>query len=256
MKMNKILTLLLCTTLVFTSCGEDNDDNIVTNANVNFNFSHTWDGTTINNTNLTTETVTNANGEVLNMVRLRYLVSKFQLTNSNGTTYSFDGYKFTDLEDETSYNFSPENNTIPTGTYTLKFVWGFNEEDNIDGSYLDLNSASWNWPAMLGGGYHFLQFDGMYNVDTTPAPFNFHNGTARVSTDVFEQNFVIITLETPIIVTNDATINVNMNIAELFKNPNTWDLNVLDTPLMPNYNAQKMMQQNVESLFNIEGITQ
>ena len=26
--------------------------------------------------------------------------------------------------------------------------------DNIDGEYVDLNSASWNWPGMLGGGYH------------------------------------------------------------------------------------------------------
>ena len=105
---------------------------------------------------------------------------------------------------------------------------------------------------MLGGGYHFLQFDGMYNVDTTPSPFNYHNGTARVSVGNFEQNFAIIELETPLNITKNATINVNMNISEFFKNPNTWDLNVLDTPLMPNYNAQKMMQENVMSVFNVE----
>ena len=246
----------MCVALALTSCGEDMDDNALSNANINFKFSHTWDNTLINSSNLTTQTLTNENGENINITHIRYLISKLQLVNSSGTTFTFDGYKFTDLENENTYNFTPENNSIPTGTYTLKFVWGFNEEDNIDGDYLDLNSASWNWPAMLGGGYHFLQFDGMYNVDTTPSPFNYHNGTARVSVGNFEQNFAIIELETPLNITKNATINVNMNISEFFKNPNTWDLNVLDTPLMPNYNAQKMMQENVMSVFNVEGITQ
>lgn len=246
----------MCVALALTSCSEDMDDNALANANINFKFSHTWDNTLINSSNLTTQTLTNENGENINITHIRYLISKLQLVNSSGTTFTFDGYKFTDLENENTYNFTPENNSIPTGTYTLKFVWGFNEEDNIDGAYLDLNSASWNWPAMLGGGYHFLQFDGMYNVDTTPSPFNYHNGTARVSVGNFEQNFAIIELETPLNITKNATINVNMNISEFFKNPNTWDLNVLDTPLMPNYNAQKMMQENVMSVFNVEGITQ
>jgi len=254
--MKQIFALLMCVALALTSCGEDMDDNALSNANINFKFSHTWDNTLINSSNLTTQTLTNENGENINITHIRYLISKLQLVNSSGTTFTFDGYKFTDLENENTYNFTPENNSIPTGTYTLKFVWGFNEEDNIDGAYLDLNSASWNWPAMLGGGYHFLQFDGMYNVDTTPSPFNYHNGTARVSVGNFEQNFAIIELETPLNITKNATINVNMNISEFFKNPNTWDLNVLDTPLMPNYNAQKMMQENVMSVFNVEGITQ
>ena len=254
--MKQIFALLMCVALALTSCGEDMDDNALSNANINFKFSHTWDNTLINSSNLTTQTLTNENGENINITHIRYLISKLQLVNSSGTTFTFDGYKFTDLENEDTYNFTPENNSIPTGTYTLKFVWGFNEEDNIDGAYLDLNSASWNWPAMLGGGYHFLQFDGMYNVDTTPSPFNYHNGTARVSVGNFEQNFAIIELETPLNITKNATINVNMNISEFFKNPNTWDLNVLDTPLMPNYNAQKMMQENVMSVFNVEGITQ
>ncbi|MGB2685566.1 MAG: MbnP family protein, partial [Olleya sp.] len=124
-------------------------------------------------------------------------------------------------------------------------------------AYPILNTASWNWPEMLGGGYHFLQFDGMYNVDTPdPLPFNYHNGTARIEDGLFEQNFATITLDTPITITTKTTIEVKMNIAELFTNPNTWDLNVLDTPLMPNYDAQKMMQENILSVFTIGEITQ
>ncbi|WP_452220622.1 MbnP family protein [Lacinutrix salivirga] len=254
--MRKILMLLAISALTFNSCHEDNDDNTTANANVSFNFTHHWEDTAINSTNLETETVVNANGESMSFARLRYLVSKLQLVNTNGDIYTFNGYKFTDLSNESTYNFTPENNTIPIGEYTLKFIWGFNEEDNIDGAYQDLNSASWNWPAMLGGGYHFMQFDGMYNINTTPMPFNFHNGTARVSMDEFEQNFAVIELTTPITITQNTSIDVKMNIAEFFKNPNTWDLNVLDTPLMPNYEAQKMMQENVMSVFSIGTVSQ
>lgn len=257
--MKKILTLILIS-LAYLACSEDLDDNItpaLPTASVSFNFTHNWDGTTINSSNLTTEIVINDHGEVMSMERIRYLVSRLELVNSNGQTYGFDGYKFTDLSDESTYDFTPENNTIPTGTYTLKFIWGFNETDNIDGAYLDLNSASWNWPAMLGGGYHFIQFDGMYNVDSTsPAPFNYHNGTALISPGVFEQNYAEIELTSEISITNNATIEVKMNIAEFFKNPNSWDLNVLDTPLMPNYTAQKMMQENVATVFSLGTISQ
>jgi len=252
------LRLIALLALGFTILTCDNDDNNQQPVDVTFAFTHNWDGTIIDAQNLTSTTVTNQNGEIMEFTRLRYLISQFELVNENGTTYSFDGYKFTDLSNSQSYDFTPVNNTIPPGNYTLKFIWGFNQADNIDGDYVELNSASWNWPPMLGGGYHFLQFDGFYNVNTTPSIFNFHNGTARVSTNpnVFEQNFVNIELPSMITITNNATIEVEMNIAEFFKNPHQWDLNVLDTPLMPNYNAQKMMQDNVETVFSIGTITQ
>ena len=256
--MKKIATLLIVLFVAF-ACNNDNNIEVTSSsdADVTFNFTHIWDETLITSSNLENETVTNANGEVINMDRIRYLVSRFELVNTSGESFAFEGYKFTDLSDEASYNFVPELNTIATGTYTLKFIWGFNETDNIDGAYGDLNIANWSWPAAIGGGYHFMQFDGMYNVDTTnPSPFNFHNGTARVNDGVFEQNFAVIELETPIQISGDAVIEVKMDIAEFFKNPNTWDLNVLDTPLMPNYDAQKMMQQNVTSVFSIGEISE
>ncbi len=250
--LKKISILTLVLSLFLISC--ENDDNNTPNTQVSFNFTHTWDGTAIDNNNLTSINVTNQNGEIMNFTRIRYLVSRFELVSvQTGTSYSFEGYKFTDVSDNTTYNFTPTNNTIPSGDYRLNFIWGFNEEDNIDGEYVDLNSASWNWPSQLGGGYHFLQMDGQYNINTTPSNYNFHNGTARASTNpsVYEQNFAEISLDEIIAVSDNNSIEVIMNFAEFFKNPNTWNLNALDTPLMPNYMAQKMMQENVGSVFSI-----
>ena len=140
---------------------------------------------------------------------------------------------------------------VPEGNYTLSFIYGFNQADNIDNAYNDLNTASWNWPAMLGGGYHFLQFDGMYDVNTdTPKPFNYHNGTARVSEGVFEQNFVPFNLTNNLQIEAGSVIEIKMDIAEWFKNPYSWDLDMYNTPLMPNYEAQKLMQQNAATVFS------
>jgi hypothetical protein len=167
-----------------------------------------------------------------------------------------EGYKFTDLAQEDSYNFSPETNELPAGNYRLQFIWGFNDTDNVDGAYPDLNSASWNWPTMLGGGYHFLQMDGNYNINNNASAYNYHNGTARASIDppVFESNFQTIAFSESFEIKAETTIEIRMDFSEFFENPHQWDLNVLDTPLMPNYTAQKMMQDNVLSVFGIEQI--
>lgn len=256
MEKTKIHTLLIATMALLFACGDSSNEDTVDDVLIVFNFTHTWDNTIIDSTNLNSITVTNENGEVINMQRLRYLVSRFELENEDGTIYRFNGYKFTDVSDTSTYNFSPENNIIRAGEYTLRFIWGFNEEDNEDGAYADLNGASWNWPPMLGGGYHFLQFDGTYNVNTdTPMSFNFHNGTARVSPDVFEQNFAEIEFSETLTIGRSSSLEIKMNIAEFFRNPNTWNLNELDTPLMPNYIAQKMMQANVMSVFSVGKIS-
>ncbi|MBO3115369.1 hypothetical protein J4050_01340 [Winogradskyella sp. DF17] len=255
--MKRLLITLMIIASISYSCSDD--DSRPSSANVNFVFSHTWDDVSIDNDNLNTINVTNENGELLDFTRIRYLISRFEFTNiEDGTSFLFNGYKFTDLSQTSTYNFSADNNTIPTGRYRLRFVWGFNEADNIDGAYLDLNSASWNWPAPLGGGYHFLQMDGQYNIDSTPSNYNFHNGTARFSENppVYEQNFKVIDFYEIIEVNDNTSVEVIMNISEFFKNPHRWDLNILDTPLMPNYEAQKMMQDNVETVFSLGEITQ
>ena len=42
-----------------------------------------------------------------------------------------------------------------------------------------------------------------------------------------------------------------MNLAEWFKNPKTWDLNLLNTGLMGNYDAQRKMNENGQSVFSV-----
>ena len=47
-----------------------------------------------------------------------------------------------------------------------------------------------------------------------------------------------------------------MNIAQWFKEPNLWDLNVLNQMLMPNSQAQIQMFQNGQNVFSLGNVSQ
>lgn len=272
----KKIALLLILVIAFVGCDSDNDsldpilgctdessenhdpnatqddDSCTYPMQVNINLSQNWDGTNVTSADFSTTEFTNEHGEILTISKLRYLISKVILYDSEGNGVEVEDYKLADLEDENSLIFT-SNSEIHSGTYTrISFVYGFNEVDNIDSEYLDLNAASWNWPGMLGGGYHFMQLEGNFNdTNGDQQPFAYHNGTARVSEGVFEQNFITVEID-GLSIDRDATIDIKMNLAEWFKNPNTWDLNVLSGSLMGNYDAQIMMNQNGQNVFSVE----
>ncbi|MFT5959529.1 MAG: hypothetical protein ACI8VJ_001287, partial [Polaribacter sp.] len=147
---------------------------------------------------------------------------------------------------------------LTEGSYVLSFRFGFSDEDNTDGAYQDLNSVSFNVPEMLGGGYHFMQFNGKYlDTNSEESGFNYHTIRAVDRTDPnnleFEDTSFEVNLGT-IKITNTTEIEIEVNLAEWFKNPNTWNLNELNTVLMPNFEAQKMMSANGKSVFSLGAI--
>lgn len=255
--MKKIVFLLA---IAFAAIGCSNDDdgnNIPVTAAVSFNFTQNWGVTEITPSNYTSGVYQNAAGNYVSIDRLRYLISRVELHKADGTTVSFDGYQLIDLADAGSLSFNPSE-SVATGDYTgISFVYGFNEEDNVNGAYPDLNAADWNWPTMLGGGYHFMQMDGNFDDSNGASqPYNFHNGTARVSDGIFEQNFISFDFDKNFTISGNVTIEIAMDISEWYKNPLTWDLNDRSVNLMMNYLAQKDMQRNGATVFSIGAITQ
>ncbi|WP_410006795.1 MbnP family protein [Aequorivita nionensis] len=233
------------------------DGSCVYNKNITFNFTQNWDGQSVTNADFNNTIFTNEFGSLLTITKLRYLISRISLHKADGSTVDFDEYKLIDLTDPASLNLTPAI-MAATGDYTgISFTYGFNEADNVSGAYQDLNAANWNWPAMLGGGYHFMQMEGKYDDGNGgEPPYAYHNGTARVSEGVFEQNFISFNFNQNFTITNDATIEIKMNIAEWYKNPYTWNLNIFNSNLMMNYEAQKHMNENGQTVFSIGDIVQ
>lgn len=259
MTMKKIIPILLIIIVVVFSCSEDNDDTIASKSNITFNFSHTWDETPVTNSDFNTIKFTNANGEDLSITKLRYIISKIVFTKSTGEDFIFEGYNLVDVESNTNLNLSVFE-ALPNGNYTkVSFIFGLNNEDNYNNNYQDLNSASWNVPGMLGGGYHYMQLEGKFiNNTNTETGYAYHAIRAvdiSGATPNFEDTFFEVNLG-EVNITNNATFNVEMNIAEWFKNPNRWDLNLLNNMLMPNYDAQILMFRNGQNVFSLKSIAQ
>ena len=245
--MKKKYCLLILTLLLVTGCNEELDCCVQPEQfTVTLNFTHHWNGLKITPQDFNELKFTNENGERLSIERLRYLVSNISLINSKN-------YHLIDIRENTGTSI-----TIPELTeesYALSFRFGFSDEDNTDGTYQDLNTVSFNVPGMLGGGYHFMQFDGKYiDSNNEASGFNYHMIKAVDRTDPnnlkFEDTSFEVNLGT-IVITNNTEIEIKMNLAEWFKNPHTWNLNELNTILMPNFEAQKMMRANGDSVFSL-----
>jgi hypothetical protein len=257
--MKKTLIILSTLLTLLMSCSDDNTANQSTQTNITFSFSHNWDGIPVTNADFNSLQFTNANGETLSIERLRYLVSDIVFTTSTNEVLSLDTYNLVDVTNGNNLRFSPTG-LIPSGNYSnVSFTFGFNNEDNSE-NYLDLNSASFNVPDMLGGGYHYMQLDGKY-IDNMSEESGYNYHTIRAvdnpgTNPTFPQDTFFRVNLGAINISDDATFNIEMNIAEWFKNPNLWDLNQLDTILMPNSTAQIMMFQNGQSVFSLDNVSQ
>ena len=240
--------------VVFVSCTENEINLDDGKTNLRFNFSHDWDGAPIATADLNDIKFTNENGEKLSIERLRYLISNIVLEKENGQKIILKAHHLADISKSESLQYQSLIK-VSKGRYKVSFTFGFSSEDNVEGVYPDLNSVSWNVPKMLGGGYHFMQFDGKF-LDATNAEANFNYHVIRAADKSDPTNLKLqdtsftVDLGT-LIISDEQPIEVAMDVSEWFKNPNLWDLNTLNTVLMPNFNAQIQMSENGKSVFRV-----
>jgi hypothetical protein len=247
--MKKQHCLLILILILVTRCSEEKECCVQPQFSITLNFTHHWNGLKITPQDFNELKFTNENGELLSIERLRYIISNISLINGKN-------YHLIDVGENAGTSITvPE---LTNESYALSFRFGFSDEDNTDGTYQDLNSASFSVPGMLGGGYHFMQFDGKYiDKNNEASGFNYHMIKAVDKTDPdnlkFEDTSFEVNLGT-VVVASNPEIEIKMNLAEWFKNPNTWNLNELNSILMPNFEAQKMMHENGDSIFSLGAV--
>jgi hypothetical protein len=250
----KIKYIILVFTLICTSCSSEDDSETV----VNLRFIHEWNDAVVTADDFGTIQYVNAFGNQLSIERLRYLISDLTLTKTSGEIITLNNYHLIDLENENTLNLTP-NQSVETGTYAnVSFIFGFTNSANTDGAYPDLNSASWNVPAMLGGGYHYMQLDGKFiNNIGNEAGYNFHAIRAADNpgpNPSFPQDTFFEVNLGPLTVSENNEIIISMDIAQWFKEPYLWDLNLYNQMLMPNSTAQILMYENGQNVFQLNSI--
>lgn len=253
--MKKSMFLYAFLSIFICACSEG-DDNSIPEINTTFKFSHNWDGALITNINFNAIQYANANGELLSIERLRYVVSDIVFSNNN-ETIEMDIHHLIDVTNN-DLMFSPSQ-SIPPGTYNVSFTFGLDNDDNSE-NLADLNTVNFNVPAMLGGGYHYMQLDGKFiDSNSQEQGYNFHSIRAvdnPGTNPTFPQDTFFEVDLGSIELNSNAEIEIKMNIAQWFKEPNLWDLNVLNQMLMPNSQAQIQMFQNGQNVFSLGNVSQ
>ena len=247
---SKIAVSLLISALIFTGC-KDNDDTPLAEVSPSLSFTHNWDGVPIENADYENTPYINERGESLTISKLVYLISDITFTDAQGNSFSAGDYNLVDAREGLNLSFTPDV-VIQEGTYNVSFTFGFDDEDNA-GDYPDLNSADggvWNVPMMMGGGYHYMKLEGKYlNTLTLPAAevgFAYHviraNNNSTSPITLQDTSFIVDLGD--VVIEEGTNIQVQMNVAEWFKNPHTWNLYELYSMLMPNFDAQILMSEN------------
>jgi hypothetical protein len=259
-----LFTLLLAPMLIlgFTACEDDDDGSLPANSNsevkrysATINMKQLANGNAVSLRSDAVKPYTNKKGQSFNISRLRYLISDIQFNKTDGSSFTIEEYHLVDLADNTTLTFTPDTK-VPAGNYSsISFTFGFDSTDNQTGIYADLNTANWNWPSMLGNGYHFMQLEGKYDSLGTDRFFATHMGKARNETTTpvsFENNHFIAQPDTSAItVSGNFEFDIIMNVEQWYENPYEWDFTIWNAPIMPVYEAQKRLNENGPSVFTV-----
>lgn len=224
-------------------------------------FSHVFDLQQVNSSVFNDLVFINEFGTTLSINKLKYHISDIRFYTSDGDSLMTDDYHYVDLSDDNTLSYTIDGHILQNNYTGIGFLLGFNQEDNISGSYSDLNAVNWAWPESLGGGYHQLQLEGRYiNTLGDTIGYAYHCGSTIKNTSgastTYPENYIWIKLPfTEKSFGESIHVYLEMNVAEWFKNPTIWDLNLLYNGLMDDYNAQMMMKENGADVFSLKQIT-
>ncbi len=251
-KINISLLLALVVASIFMACSQKDDDTLLTDENPNTDNSASDPGTlTIqfkhlfgsNDFTLGNE-FTIESGQSINANKLKYYLSNFKLLTDGGTDYvEANSYHLINVEGK----LAVELTGIPVGTYTsLEFSIGVDKDKNheIDSSGdLDPNgNMAWSWAV----GYKFLSVEGTYNSSGKTGSMIHHIGDDELYRTI-NLDFTDASL-TDFEVTSGSTkkLNVDVDISEVYKTPNTIDIEAASVIMSLGANATAIANNYVD----------
>ncbi len=208
-------------------------------------FEHEVDGAVLE---LGTGIYTNAAGNQYSVTHLEYIITEVSLAGADGGAVEIAGRHYLNESCSGSRQLSAE---IPGGSYSaLRFRFGIGQEANVSGGLP--NETAYNnmaWPDNMGGGYHYMRLEGLYDDDDEVASFLSHTGPTAAK----DFSFVV---ELPLVLEvddGDWEISVVMNINSWFDDP-LYDFTGTGM-IMGNADAQVLHRDNGANLFTVSGVS-
>ena len=206
----------------------------------------------------------NAAGNQYMVSEIQFFISDVVLYHQNGSEIMIDAWKDihyidTDLPETQLWDVY---DNIPAGTYdSVGFTFGINEVKNQSLMFLNPPESFMFWPEYLGGGYHYMKFNGKW-LDTNQftRPFDFHLGIGQIyfsypdSITGFVQNYFQVQLPGSAFTVqagDTCRLRLTMNIEQWLKDPHIYDHNTWGGDIMQNQEAMKLGCENGWNVFEL-----
>jgi hypothetical protein len=186
---------ILAVAITFASCSTS-DETISGIGSLKIEFENGFAGNALV---LGSATLPTSNSEVLKISNVKYIISNIELTNEDGTTFTYpksESYFIVDEETPESLLLNLTN--IPAGNYTkVKFGIGVDESQFSLGATgqgdlwtrAQAAGMTWSWAS----GYKFLAFEGTFSSATcTNVSYMIHTGKTGTN-----YNYTTSTLDLP-----------------------------------------------------------
>ena len=255
--MKNILLVAMIVIIGFSSCKKDNDSPY--NSNVKAELSVEFDNIAgSSDLQLNTGSYTNSSGEAFTVTKLKYYVSNFILTKTDGTVYTVPQdscYFLIDESDEDTHE--PELN-VPEGEYkTLQFTLGVdslrNTMDISDRTgVLDPTGAGadmyWGW----NSGYIFYKMEGN-SAASSSGEYMYHIGGFGGYSSATINNIKTIALDltqrgVPQVKTGrEANIHLMADVTKMFSGTNTVSIAAYPRVMFDDYSTS--IADNFQGMF-------
>ena len=160
---------------------------------------------------------TNEAGHEYSVTRLEYYISGIKLITDD--CCDVDPMIVGPLYINATLPNSFDLGTLPAATYTsVELYLGLAPEMNVTGALpATLENVNMAWPVPMGGGYHFMKFEGRFLNNGTPTGYAMHLGR--------NDNLSLCTAPTDFSLDGTAnTLALRFNLNEVFRDPHTYDL--------------------------------
>ncbi len=186
----------------------------------------------------------NEAGNQFSITDLKYYLSNIRLHHQDGTIFYDPNIYLVDVKNASSGFFKLDS--IPPGFYTsISFDLGIDSSRNYAGSIANtMDNLNMAWPFVMGGGYHFLKFEGKFHSNNLPFGFAFHLGK---SSSIIHYS---LPLNRKLTYWNEHLV-LHHNVDEWFKNPVSYDFNFMEPYSMSSDSVMKVIKTNGADVFSL-----
>lgn len=186
----------------------------------------------------------NEAGNVYSVTDVKYYLSNITLTASDGSIFYDAEIHYVDFK-ETESLFIFLDSIIPGKYNSLSFDLGIDSSRNLTGFLPNtLNNLNMAWPDPMGGGYHFLRFEGKFLIGPNTYGFAFHLGKSMMKIHY------VLDLNKELKYWNE-TIHLKHDLNEWFKTPTTYDFNIHEPYTMNSDSVMQVIKLNGSNAFSL-----